>query len=185
MIEMLRRLKGTVVETSVETAGLSARRGFGLIEGWRVIEQSQEVGRMTAVEVDLPQWLFRSVQEKRVLTLSKAYFRLRKPLERRIYELARKHCGKQPLWRISLTVLHQKSGSAGSLRRFRFEMKALAESGTLPDYVMTMDARRDEVTFYTDGPKGRLAEVQDMLEGRSGGSTSTHRKRKPGRTRGG
>lgn len=185
MIEMLRRLKGTVVETSVETAGLSARRGFGLIEGWRVIEQSQEVGRMAAVEVDLPQWLFRSVQEKRVLTLSKAYFRLRKPLERRIYELARKHCGKQPLWRISLTVLHQKSGSTGSLRRFRFEMKALAESGMLPDYVMTMDARRDEVTFYADGPKGRLAEVRDMLEGRSGGSTSTHRKRKPGRTRGG
>jgi len=184
MIEMLRRLKGTVVETSVETAGLSARRGFGLIEGWRVIEQSQEVGRMAAVEVDLPQWLFRSVQEKRVLTLSKAYFRLRKPLERRIYELARKHCGKQPLWRISLTVLHQKSGSTGSLRRFRFEMKALAESRTLPDYVMTMDARRDEVTFYADGPKGRLAEVRDMLEGRSGGSTSTHRKRKPGRTRG-
>lgn len=185
MIEMLRRLKGTVVETSVETAGLSARRGFGLIEGWRVIEQSQEVGRMAAVEVDLPQWLFRSVQEKRVLTLSKAYFRLRKPLERRIYELARKHCGKQPLWRISLTVLHQKSGSISNLRRFRFEMKALAESGTLPDYVMTMDARRDEVTFYADGPKGRLAEVRDMLEGRSGGSTSTHRKRKPGRTRGG
>lgn len=185
MIEMLRRLKGTVVETSVETAGLSAHRGFGLIEGWRVIEQSQEVGRMAAVEVDLPQWLFRSVQEKRVLTLSKAYFRLRKPLERRIYELARKHCGKQPLWRISLTVLHQKSGSISNLRRFRFEMKALAESGMLPDYVMTMDARRDEVTFYADGPKGRLAEVKDMLEGRSGGSTSTHRKRKPGRTRGG
>lgn len=185
MIEMLRRLKGTVVETSVETAGLSARRGFGLIEGWRVVEQSQEVGRMAAVEVDLPQWLFRSVQEKRVLTLSKAYFRLRKPLERRIYELARKHCGKQPLWRISLTVLHQKSGSISNLRRFRFEMKALAESGMLPDYVMTMDARRDEVTFYADGPKGRLAEVRDMLEGRSGGSTSTHRKRKPGRTRGG
>lgn len=185
MIEMLRRLKGTMVETSVETAGLSARRGFGLIEGWRVIEQSQEVGRMAAVEVDLPQWLFRSVQEKRVLTLSKAYFRLRKPLERRIYELARKHCGKQPLWRISLTVLHQKSGSISNLRRFRFEMKALAESGMLPDYVMTMDARRDEVTFYADGPKGRLAEVKDMLEGRSGGSTSTHRKRKSGRTRGG
>ena len=94
MIEMLRRLKGAVIETSIETGGLRARRSFVLIEGWRVVEQSQEVGRMVSVEVDLPQWLFRSVQEKRVLTLSKAYFRLRKPLERRIYELARKHCGK-------------------------------------------------------------------------------------------
>ncbi len=59
MVEMLRRLKGTVVETSVEMAGLSVRRGFGLIEGWSMIEQSQEVDRMTAVEVDLSQWLFR------------------------------------------------------------------------------------------------------------------------------
>ncbi len=184
MIEMLRRLKGTVVETSVETAGLSARRGFGLIEGWRVIEQSQEVGRMAAVEVDLPQWLFRSVQEKRVLTLSKAYFRLRKPLERRIYELARKHCGKQPLWRISLTVLHQKSGSISNLRRFRFEMKALAESGNLPDYLMVVDAKRDEVTFYANGPKGRMAEVKDMLEGRPHVPMSAHRKEKSGKTRG-
>ncbi len=184
IIEMLRRLKGTVIETSIETGGLRARRGFGLIEGWRVVEQSQEVGRMVAVEVDLPQWLFRSVQEKRVLTLSKAYFRLRKPLERRIYELARKHCGKQPLWRISLTTLHQKSGSTGALRRFRFEMKALAESGNLPDYLVVVDAKRDEVTFYANGPKGRMAEVKDMLEGRPHAPLSAHRKKKLGKTRG-
>lgn len=184
LIEMLRRLKGTVVETSIETGGLRARRGFGLIEGWRVIEQSQDGGRMVAIEVDLPKWLFRSVQEKRVLTLSSAYFRLRKPLERRVYELARKHCGKQPLWRISLTILHQKSGSTGALRRFRFEMKALAESGNLPDYLMVVDAKRDEVTFYANGSKGRMAEVKDMLEGRPHPSLSAHRKKKSGRTRG-
>lgn len=184
IIEMLRRLKGTVIETSIETGGQRARRGFGLIEGWRVVEQSQEVGRMVAVEVDLPQWLFRSVQDKRVLTLSKAYFRLRKPLERRIYELARKHCGKQPLWRISLTTLHQKSGSTGALRRFRFEMKALAESGNLPDYLLVVDAKRDEATFYANGPKGRTAEVKDMLEGRPHVPISAHRKKKSGKTRG-
>lgn len=92
MIEMLWRLKGTVVGISIETGGLRERRGFGLIEDWRVIESSQDIGRMVAVEVDLLRRLFCSVQEKRVLTLSSAYFRLYKPLERRIYELARKHC---------------------------------------------------------------------------------------------
>jgi plasmid replication initiation protein len=35
---------------------------------------------------------------------------MRKPLERRIYELARKHCGRQDQWRVSVEVLHRKSG---------------------------------------------------------------------------
>lgn len=183
MSEMLRRLKGTVVETSIETAGLRERRGFGLIEGWRVIEKSQDAGRMVAVEVDLPNWLFRSVQAKRVLTLSSAYFRLRKPLDRRIYELARKHCGEQPRWRISLAVLHQKSGSTGELRRFRFDVKALAESGNLPDYLMAIDLQRDMVTFYANGPKGKLAEVKDMLAGRPNASLKAHQKARSARSR--
>lgn len=183
MSEMLRRLKGTVVETSIETAGLRERRGFGLIEGWRVIEKSQDAGRMVAVEVDLPKWLFRSVQAKRVLTLSSAYFRLRKPLDRRIYELARKHCGEQPRWRISLAVLHQKSGSMGELRRFRFDVKALAESGNLPDYLMAIDLQRDMVTFYANGPKGKLAEVKDMLAGRPNASLKAHQKAHSARSR--
>ncbi|WP_272683041.1 replication initiator protein A [Providencia sp. PROV140] len=184
MIEMLRRLKGTVVETSIETGGLRENRGFGLIDGWRVVEQSQDVTRMVAVEVDLPKWLFRSVQEKRVLTLSSAYFRLRKPMERRIYELARKHCGRQPLWRVSLTVLHQKSGSVSALRRFRFEMKALAESRSLPDYSMSLDAERDELTFYASSPKGQLAKVKDMFMGRSHAPPSAHREKKSNKARG-
>lgn len=184
MVEMLRRLKGTVVETSIETAGLRERNGFGLIEGWRVIERSEENGRMMAIEVDLPRWLFRSVQTKRVLTLSSAYFRLRKPLDRRIYELARKHCGEQPRWRISLAVLHQKSGSMGPLRRFRFDLKMLAESGNLPDYLMAVDVKRDMVTFYANGPKGKLAEVRDMLAGRSHASLAAHQKIRSPRSRG-
>ena len=184
MVEMLRRLKGTVVETSIETAGLRERNGFGLIEGWRVIERAQNNGRMMAVEVDLPRWLFRSVQTKRVLTLSNAYFRLRKPLDRRIYELARKHCGEQPRWRISLAVLHQKSGSTGPLRRFRFDLKMLAESGNLPDYLMAVDVKRDMVTFYANGPKGKLAEVKDMLAGRSHASLAAHQKIRSPRSRG-
>ncbi|WP_443019818.1 replication initiator protein A [Sphingobium sp. CAP-1] len=31
-----------------------------------------------------------------MLTLNRRYFRLRKPLERRLYEIARKHCGFRP-----------------------------------------------------------------------------------------
>ena len=47
-------------------------------------------------------------------------------LERRIYELARKHCGRQASWSISLDTLLKKSGSQSSIKRFRQHVKEIA-----------------------------------------------------------
>lgn len=181
MADMMRRLSGTRIETNIETNGQRERRGFGLIDSWQVVEKSPDDDRMVAVEVDLPRWLFRSVDAGQVLTLSRDYFRLRKPLDRRIYELARKHCGTQPSWRVSMAVLHQKSGSTSPLRRFRFDVKALAESGDLPDYLMAFDEARDMVTFYANGPKARIAEARDMLAGRPHAPLLAHEKAHAGK----
>lgn len=147
---MLSRLNGTRIETNIETQGKRERGYFGLIDSARVIERDKD-DRMVAVEVTLPRWLHRSVEAMQVLTLSPDYFRLRKPLDRRVYELARKHCGRQPSWKVSVAVLHQKSGSSASLRKFRFQIKALAESNELPDYRTTFDVDADTVTFHFKG----------------------------------
>jgi plasmid replication initiation protein len=50
---------------------------------------------MTKLRATLSDWVFNAVAAREILTLSRDYFRLRKPLERRLYELARKHCGQQ------------------------------------------------------------------------------------------
>ena len=71
---------------------------------------------------------------KSVLTLSRDYFRLRKPLERRVYEIARKHCGRQAEWRISVAVLHKKSGSNSPVRVFRAMLREMIAADALPDY---------------------------------------------------
>src|SRR5690606_24252410 len=107
--------------------------GFGLLESWEIRRRARG-GRMISVAVTLSEWLFRAVLGKSVLTLSREYFRLRKPLERRIYELARKHCGRQPAWQVSVTTLHKKSGSAAPLRVFRAALRKMIVSGQLPDY---------------------------------------------------
>lgn len=172
--DMLRRLRGTSIETNIETGGQRERRGFGLIDSYRVIEKSPDNDRMVAVEVDLPRWLFRSVESMHVLTLSRDYFRIRKPLYRRVYELARKHCGKQSHWRVQLATLLEKSGSTAPLRNFRGDIEALAESGALPDYLMAYDRERDLVTFYADGPEGRRAEIKDMIDGRPHAPVNAH-----------
>src|SRR5690606_24876088 len=152
MAKMFERLSGTRIETNIETAAMKERGWFGLIDHARVIERDGG-GRMVAVEVALPEWLFRSVQAMQVVTLSRDYFRLRKALDRRIYELARKHCGNQPKWRVGLAILHEKSGSTAPLRNFRGDIKKLAESNELPDFRMVYDDRRDAVTFYSQGEK--------------------------------
>lgn len=162
MGEMFERLNGTRIETNIETDGTRERGWFGFIDYARVIERDGG-GRMIAVEVALPEWLWRSIKAKHVLTLSRDYFRIRKPLDRRIYELARKHCGAQPKWRVSIKTLHEKSGSTDALRNFRGAVKELAESGELPDYRMAFDAEADAVTFYARAPKGAKAQVADIV----------------------
>jgi plasmid replication initiation protein len=133
--EAFERLAGTRVTTNLSTDGIEITSGFGLIESWEIVRRSRG-GRMTSVTVTLSEWLFRAVLSKSVLTLSRDYFRLRKPLERRVYELARKHCGRQPEWRVSLATLHKKAGSAAAIRVFRAAMRRMIADGHLPDYTM-------------------------------------------------
>ena len=134
------RLAGTRITTNLTTGPkgdpVEITRGFGLIESWEIIRHTRR-GRMASVSVTLSEWLYRAVLGKSVLTLNRDYFRLRKPLERRIYELARKHCGRQSSWRVSVETLHKKSGSASPRRVFRAMLRQIIQADILPDYHLT------------------------------------------------
>ena len=127
------RLAGTRITTNIVTGDREVTSGFGLIEAWEVVRKTRG-GRMVSVKVTLSDWLYNAVLKKSVLTLSRDYFSLRKPLERRIYELARKHCGGQPSWRVSVETLCKKSGSTSPRRVFRAMVREIIKKGELPDY---------------------------------------------------
>ena len=133
--ESFERLAGTRITTNIVTGGQEVTSGFGLIESWEIVRKARG-GRMVNVAVTLSDWLFRAVLSKSVLTLSRDYFRLRKPLERRIYELTRKHCGRQNTWTISVETLLKKSGSASPRRVFRKMIRDMIAAQPLPDYAM-------------------------------------------------
>lgn len=130
------RLAGTRITTNIATGEEETTSGFGLIESWQIVRRTKG-GRMVSVAVTLSEWLYRAVLAKSVLTLSRDYFSLRKPLERRLYELARKHCGRQPVWRVSVETLCKKSGSNSPRRVFRAMVREIIKQDHLPDYALT------------------------------------------------
>ena len=134
--EAFERLAGTRITTNIVTGETETTTGFGLIESWEIVRRTR-AGRMVSVSVTLSEWLYRAVLAKSVLTLSREYFTLRKPLERRLYELARKHCGRQALWRVSVETLCRKSGSHSPRRVFRAMVREIIREDRLPDYTLS------------------------------------------------
>jgi hypothetical protein len=141
LTDALTRLRGTTVRTNIQTGAIEETRIFGLIEEARITRKTFD-GRMLDLEITLSDWVYRSVISKNVLTLHRDYFRLRKPFERRMYELARKHCGMKDEWKIGLELLQKKCGSNSPLRVFRSLVKKVCAHDTshahFPDYAITM-----------------------------------------------
>ncbi len=122
-----------------------------MIDTFHVHRKLGDKGRIQWVEITLSNWVFKAISADEVLTLHRDYFRLGKPLERRIYELGRKHCGRQKVWSVSVEILHKKSGSHGTLEKFRHRLKHIALHDHLPDYSLTFNEEPDTVTFQNRG----------------------------------
>lgn len=133
----LTRLQFTQIETNIHDHGVGEWRSISFITDARIVKEDS-TGRLLSVELEMGDWLVKAIENKNVLTLHKAYFQLRKPLERRLYELARKHCGKQDVWRIGLDKLQHKTGSTSTTKEFKRLVKAICkadeEQGHMPDY---------------------------------------------------
>ncbi len=155
--ESFDRLAGTRIKTDIRTGGQRVTDNFGILERVRIVEKSEDDERMIAVEVTLSEWLYNAVQAMEVLTIHPDYFRLRKPLARRLYELARKHCGRQAQWKIGLALLQAKAGSKSTLREFRRAVRAIEADNSLPEYRLVLDD--DTVTFHTRNPQRLLASI--------------------------
>jgi len=139
------RLRGTSITTNIKTNDQEITEGFGIIDSYKIVVDDPETTRMVELEVTLSEWLYNSVLGKEILSINRDYFRLRKPIERRIYEIARKHCGKQKQWHIGIEKLHKKVGSTGSLKKFKESISHIIKFNHLPDYNISL--QRGNVIF--------------------------------------
>ncbi len=170
ILDMLRRLRGTTIETNIETGGVRQTEGFSLIDTYKVMSEHKrietgidpetkkpvrkEVSRVLRFSVTISEWLYNGLMNYEVLTLDRGYFRLSKSIERRLYEIARKHCGDQPLWKVNIDLLADKIGTTQERYRFRDELRQAIARDRLPEYHVALDPRKtpDDVIFYTRNP---------------------------------
>jgi plasmid replication initiation protein len=158
----LKRLAGVLITTDIKTNGIRQVHGFHLIDSFGYIESSFVKDRRVALEITLSDWFYNSIIGKEVLTINREYFRLGKSLERRLYEIARKQCGKQAEWKVSLEALYDKTGSMSPLRKFRFFINKICETNHLPDYYIQI-SNNDVVTFSMRHEQKQSALALDEL----------------------
>jgi plasmid replication initiation protein len=133
------RLRGTSITTDIRTNGERVISGFGLLDSWKIVIKDPKTERMVEVQATLSEWMYNSILGKEVLTISRQYFQLRKPIERRIYEIARKHCGSQRQWSVDIEMLRKKCGSSSPPRLFRSRLNEIIREQHLPDYALSLD----------------------------------------------
>ena len=133
------RLRGTSFVTNIKTGGRRETRVFGLIDEGGFVYHDSDKMRLDYCEVVLSDWLMRAIEQTEVVTISPDYFRLRRPLERRIYEISRKHCGNSKKWQIGLEKLQAKTGSNAPLKRFRHNLREIIKDDQTPFYRFELD----------------------------------------------
>lgn len=157
--EALKRLQGTQIETNITTGNTEQWEVFSFIDKAKTIKETRE-GRMQELEITLSDWVFNAINEQGgdILTISHDYFRLRKPLERRLYEIARKHCGtKNKKWSFKVQTLYEKTGSKSSLKEFRRMLKSIINNQDhIPDYSFSWEKEKDLINIY---PKQKLIDA--------------------------
>jgi plasmid replication initiation protein len=130
--DSLQRLRTTTIETTIRSE--STRRDrikqFSWISEFGTVEKD---GKLSGVEVVVAEWLFESVQGLNVLTLNKRYFDIAGPVERWLYQYARKATGGATgRWIESIKSLYAKSASQQEFKHYADTLRKVAKKNDLP-----------------------------------------------------
>lgn len=134
------RLRGATFKTNIKSGDHIETRIFGMIDEGGFVMRAKD-WKLDYCEVVLSDWLMAAIESADVVTISDEYFYLRRPLERRLYEIARKQCGNSPKWQIGLEKLQAKTGSNAPLYRFRFNLRQIIAENHTPDYSFELSDR--------------------------------------------
>jgi plasmid replication initiation protein len=154
----LKRLKGSVVTTNLldDDGEGGETGGFSWIDDYLIKWRKNRKGEksMQSVTVILGRRLYRAIlKNNRMLTYDAAYFKL-KPLEKRLYEIARAHVGEQPGFKMGIEKLRLRVGTNRDLRRFKSELVTISKRKyPLPGYGLSLIDSRIQRSLDANKPK--------------------------------
>ncbi|MEM1381372.1 MAG: replication initiator protein A [Pseudomonadota bacterium] len=132
----LERLQGTQIKTNIEAGGEGEDGFFSWVSEAKMSYTKNADGtkRLSRVKVRLCDWLYRAIiKDQKILTYDSNYFQL-SPIERRLYELARVHCGQQRFFHIGLGKLQKKVGSEDRPAKFKAALRDVESRQPIPEY---------------------------------------------------
>ncbi|MEM9839709.1 MAG: replication initiator protein A [Pseudomonadota bacterium] len=132
----LERLQGTQIKTNIEAGGEGEDGFFSWVSEAKMSYTKNADGskRLSRVKVRLCDWLYRAIiKDQKILTYDSTYFQL-SPIERRLYELARVHCGQQRFFHIGLAKLQKKVGSEDRPAKFKAALREVENRQPIPEY---------------------------------------------------
>lgn len=159
VLGMLRRLRGTTIETNIPTGAVQQTKGFSMIDDYEILssktrtikkvnkkakqDEEEEATAVYSFSVTISEWLYNSYVSFAVLSLDPSYFKISSPTDRRLYEILRKHMGDKAIWKINIDLLATKL--VGN-KKERFKMRELIREAILkdnfPQYRLALDPNR-------------------------------------------
>ncbi|WP_083287448.1 replication initiator protein A [Janthinobacterium sp. HH102] len=149
----LDRLKSTTIKTNILTGKVRVKDSFSIIDRVRIIEKSPLDEKMVAIEVTLSDWFYNGIKAREVLWLNPLYFTLKKPLEKRLYLIARKLCGDKGMFVLGDEILFDRTGSRDDPRKVKYQINKSAGEDNIPDYRYSYNARKKQWTIYSKDQK--------------------------------
>ena len=136
--QSLKRLKGTTVFTNITSGDIIRDGGFGWLQSFDILRE-KKTGKMLACEIELCDWVFNAmVREQRYLQFDADYFALESGLERKVFQIIRRHIGNFHGWHVSLEKLYVKTGSESEQKRFNYEIRQLVERDPFPLWALQL-----------------------------------------------
>jgi len=166
--QALERLQGTQVRTNIEAGGEGEEGFFSWVSEAKVLyhRNNKDKKRLKSITIRVCDWLYRAIKkDTRILTYNQRYFSL-SPVARRLYELARSHCGNQERFIIGLEKLQKRVGSEDTLAKFKHQLIKIAEEDELPEYSigLAFDPKNPQlIDSKIDGASRRKLRNKGML----------------------
>lgn len=149
----LRRLRNTSIETNMQAGDFTEVSEFSLIQEWKIIK-SITTKQAVCVEITLSEWLYRSAISMKLKTYHSEYFSIPGGLERRLYEIFRRHLGNSSAWIIGEKKLFHKVGGRGNIRKFRHKLKAF--DGRIIGFRFHYDELNKKIHVYPGSLKKKV-----------------------------